>query len=80
LVGVGEDPDSLPEPEHLNKLQTPYDLATDRLALLLAYLKKMLFYSSARYVESLMKTSRLHIFVMEPSHSTRLVIPNKYLE
>ena len=36
LVGVGEDPDSLPEPEHLNQLQTPYTVAADRLHLLLA--------------------------------------------
>jgi len=32
---VGEDPESLPEPEHLNQLQIPYDLATDPLPFLL---------------------------------------------
>jgi len=35
LVGVGEDHDSLPEPEHLDQLQTPYDLVADPLPLLL---------------------------------------------
>ena len=31
---------------------------------------KNVFYSPAKYVKSLMKTLRLHIFAMEPSHST----------
>jgi len=35
LVSVWEDPDSLPQPEHLNQLQTTYDLVADRLPLLL---------------------------------------------
>jgi len=35
---VGEDPDSLPEPEpeHLNRLQTPHDLSAGPLLLLLS--------------------------------------------
>jgi len=44
------------------------------------YLKKLLFYFPARYVKSLMKTLRLHIFVIEPSHRTSLVITNEYQE
>ena len=35
MVGVGEDPDSLPEPEHLNRLQIPYKPGRDPLPLLL---------------------------------------------
>jgi len=41
LVRVGEDPDSLPEPEHLNQLQTPYNVAADRLPLLLNLVQKV---------------------------------------
>jgi len=44
------------------------------------YLKKLLLYSPARYVKSLMKTLWLHIFVIEPSHRTSLAITNKYQE
>jgi len=50
LVWVGEDPDSLPEPKLLNRLQTPYELVADPLPLLLrAVIQKWRNYNRYSY-------------------------------